>query len=203
MCAFGPKQTFQSLRSTSAFGGKARSRVRRSQRQACCCLLAVQIEREAAEADHRTSPGRSAASEDRRRSRCRHRPCSEPCSDENRFPCCIPDDRVVHLGKRPLKRWIHLLGQAMLLIISWGLIFEIGLRLQQYFGPLYDLDMASVSLNGLSDVLNHKPGSGKRLLDGRSIFGDLDGFTFKTSYDDNGVRIINDKELLAGCRNPV
>lgn len=91
----------------------------------------------------------------------------------------------------------------MLLIISWGLIFEIGLRLQQYFGPLYDLDMASVSLNGLSDVVNHKPGSGKRLLDGRSIFGDLDGFTFKTSYDDNGVRIINDKELLAGCRNPV
>src|SRR5262249_1637788 len=72
MCAFGPKQTFQSLRSTSAFGGKARSRVRRSQRQACCCLLAVQIEREAAEADHRTSPGRSAASEDRRPSRCRH-----------------------------------------------------------------------------------------------------------------------------------
>jgi hypothetical protein len=31
----------------------------------------------------------------------------------------------------------------------------------------------------------------------------MDGFTFKYSYDGNGVRIIDDKELLAGCRNPV
>jgi hypothetical protein len=38
---------------------------------------------------------------------------------------------------------------------------------------------------------------------GKKIYGDLDGFAFKESYDDNGVRIINDKELLAGCRNPV
>ena len=102
-----------------------------------------------------------------------------------------------------MKRWLHLLRQTTLLIISWGLIFEIGLRLQQYLGPLYDLDMASVDLNWVSDVVNHKPVSGNRRLVGRSIYGDLDGFTFKESYDDNGIRIINDKELLAGCRNSV
>src|SRR5262245_65843455 len=45
--------------------------------------------------------------------------------------------------------------------------------------------------------------SGNRWLMGRRIFGDLDGFTFKTSYDDNGIRIINDEELLAGCRNRI
>jgi hypothetical protein len=37
-----------------------------------------------------------------------------------------------------------------LLIICWGLIFEIGLRLQQYFGPLYDLEMASFNLKSLT-----------------------------------------------------
>jgi lysophospholipase L1-like esterase len=90
-----------------------------------------------------------------------------------------------------------------MLIISWSVIFEIGLRLQQYFGPVYDLDMARFNLNWLSDVVNHKPISQKQRLVGRSMYGDLDGFTFKVSYDDNGVRIINDEELLAGCRNPV
>jgi hypothetical protein len=129
-------------------------------------------------------------------------------SDENRLPCCNPDDRVVHLGKRPLKRYLHLFRQTTLLIICWGLIFEIGLRVQQYFGPLHDLDMASVNLNWLSEVVNHRPDSESRRLVGtklvgRNMYGDLDGFTFKESYDDNDVRIIDDQELLAGCRNPV
>ena len=109
-----------------------------------------------------------------------------------------------------MKRWLYLLGQITLLIISWSVVFEIGLRLQQYFGPLYDLDMGGVNLNWLSnlvdrpsDVLNHEPTSGKRWLEGRKMYGDLDGFTYDASYDDNGVRIIDDKELLAGCKNPV
>ena len=95
-----------------------------------------------------------------------------------------------------MKKWLHLLGQATLLIISWSIIFEIGLRTQQYFGPLYDLDMASVNLDWLSDVVNHQPVSGQ--LVGRTIWGGV-----KVSHDDNGIRIINDKEMLAGCRNPV
>jgi hypothetical protein len=94
-----------------------------------------------------------------------------------------------------LTQWLHRLGQATLLIISWGVIFEIGLRTQQYF-LLYDLEMASVNLDWLSDVVNHQPGS--RQLVGRTIWGGV-----KVSHDDNGIRIINDKELLAGCRNPV
>src|SRR5262249_3199506 len=64
-------------------------------------------------------------------------------------------------------------------------------------------EMTGVNLNALSDVVNHKSISGNSRLVGRSMYGDLDGFTFKTSFDDNGVRIINDKELLAGCGNLV
>ena len=44
-----------------------------------------------------------------------------------------------------MKRWFRLLGQGALLLITWGAIFEIGLRLQQYLGPLFDLKMANVN----------------------------------------------------------
>ena len=43
-----------------------------------------------------------------------------------------------------MKRLFHLLGQAALLIVMWGVILEIGLRMQQYFGPLYDLEFAGI-----------------------------------------------------------
>ena len=119
------------------------------------------------------------------------------------YRAVIRDDQVVHLGPPPLKRYLHLFRQTTLLIICWGLIFEIGLRLQQYFGPLHDLEMASFNLNWLSEVLHHRPDSENRRLVGRKMYGDLNGFTFKEFHDDNGVRIIDDKELLAGCRNPV
>ena len=114
---------------------------------------------------------------------------------------------VYRLRKTPLRRWLYILSQAILLIISWAFIFEIGLRTQQYFGPLYDLEMKSVNLNpqdlnSYSDVVNHRPISGIFQLMGRTKYGDLDGFTFKRSYDDTGVRIIDDKEFLAGCRQP-
>ena len=56
-----------------------------------------------------------------------------------------------------MKRGFHLLGQAALLVLTWAVIFEIGFRLQQYFGPLYDLEMASINLNWQSDVVNHQP----------------------------------------------
>lgn len=99
-----------------------------------------------------------------------------------------------------MKRWFRLLGQAAVLVITWAGIFEMGLRLQQYLGPLYDLKMAGINLNWESDVLNHKPDRENQNL---CIYGDLTGFTYKKPYDENGIRIIDDTALLAGCRNPI
>ena len=99
-----------------------------------------------------------------------------------------------------MKRGFHLLGQAALLVVTWGVIFEIGLRIQQYFGPLYDLEMANINLKWESDVLNHKPAPENQNL---CIYGDLTGFSYKRSYDPNGIRIIDDTALLAGCRSPI
>jgi hypothetical protein len=98
-----------------------------------------------------------------------------------------------------MKRVFHLLGQAVLLVIMWVAIFEIGFRLQQYFGPLYDLEMMDVNLNWESDVVNHQPTPEKQNL---CIYGDSTGFSYKRSFDANGIRIIDDKALLADCRNP-
>jgi hypothetical protein len=97
------------------------------------------------------------------------------------------------------KRLFYFLGQAAVLLITWGVIFEIGLRMQQYFGPLYDLEMASISLDWESDVVNHRPTSENQNL---CIYGDPTGFSYKRSFDTNGIRIIDDRELLSGCRNP-
>jgi hypothetical protein len=99
-----------------------------------------------------------------------------------------------------MKRLVHLLGQAALLVIAWAVIFEIGLRMQQYFGPLYDLEMASINLDWESNVLNHQPTSEDQNL---CIYGDLTGFSYKRSYDANGIRIIDDTALQAECRNPI
>jgi hypothetical protein len=99
-----------------------------------------------------------------------------------------------------MRRRSQLLEQAALLVISWAVIFEIGLRMQQYFGPLYDLEMKSVNLKWESNVLNHQPAPESQSL---CIYGDLTGFSYRRSYDANGVRIIDDSALLAGCRNPI
>jgi len=99
-----------------------------------------------------------------------------------------------------MKRLFHLLGQAALLVLTCAVVFEIGFRMQQYFGPLYDLEMAGVNLNWESDVVNHQPTPENQNL---CIYGDLTGFSYKRSFDANGIRIIDDRELLAGCRNPV
>ena len=99
-----------------------------------------------------------------------------------------------------MKRGLRLLGQAALLVISWVVIFEIGFRLQQYFGPLYDLEMASVNLNWQSDVVNHQPTPQDQNL---CIYGDSTGFSYKRSFDANGIRITDDTAQQAGCENPV
>jgi hypothetical protein len=98
-----------------------------------------------------------------------------------------------------MKGGFRLLRRAALLVLCWAVIFEIGLRVQQYLGPLYDLEMASANLDWESDVLNHKPEPKDQNL---CIYGDLSGFTYERSYDANGIRIIDDKALLAGCRRP-
>jgi hypothetical protein len=56
-----------------------------------------------------------------------------------------------------MKRGFHLLGQVAVMVVIWAVIFEIGLRMQQYCGPLYDLEMVNINLNWESDVLNHMP----------------------------------------------
>ncbi|HEV2153951.1 hypothetical protein [Bradyrhizobium sp.] len=98
-----------------------------------------------------------------------------------------------------MKPWFRRLVHGALLFISWGAIFEIGLRLQQYFGPLFDLEMASVNLNWESNVLNHKPAPENQSL---CIYGDVTGFSYRRLFDENGVRVIDDKALLEGCSKP-
>jgi hypothetical protein len=99
-----------------------------------------------------------------------------------------------------MKRLFHLLRQVALLVVAWAAIFEIGLRMQQEFGPLYDLEMASVGLNWESDVLNHKPEPENQNL---CIYGDLTGFSYKRSFDTNGIRITADTARQAECQNPM
>jgi hypothetical protein len=96
-------------------------------------------------------------------------------------------------------RWLRLPGRALLLVITWAAIFEVGLRIQQYFGPLFDLQMANVNLDWESDVLNHVPAQHDQNL---CIYGDLTGFSYKRAYDANGIRTVDDASLLAGCNNP-
>ena len=99
-----------------------------------------------------------------------------------------------------MKRGFHLLGQAALLVLTWAVIFEIGFRLQQYLGPLYDLEMAGINLNWQSDVVNHQPTAEDQNL---CIYGDATGFSYKRSFDANGIRITDDTAQQAGCGNPV
>jgi hypothetical protein len=99
-----------------------------------------------------------------------------------------------------MKRLSHLLGQAALLLLTWVVIFEIGFRLQQYLGPLYDLELANINLNGESDVMNHQPTPENQNM---CIYGDPTGFSYKRLFDANGIRIIDHPALLADCRNPI
>ena len=99
-----------------------------------------------------------------------------------------------------MNRPLRFLGQAVLLVTTWAAIFEVGLRAQQYFGPLYDLELANVDLSWESDVLNHVPAAKNQQL---CIYGDLTGFSYRRSYDANGVRMIEDAELQNGCHGSV
>jgi hypothetical protein len=99
--------------------------------------------------------------------------------------------------RRAMKQQLRFVGHAALLAVIWAATFEIGLRAQQYFGPLYDLELENVSLSWESNVLNHVPSAKNQQM---CIYGDLTGFSYERSYDANGVRIIDDSELLGDCR---
>ena len=60
--------------------------------------------------------------------------------------------------------------------------------------------MANANLNWESNVLNHQPAPESQSL---CIYGDATGFSYKRAYDANGIRIIDDAALLAGCRHPI
>ncbi|MFO1107597.1 MAG: hypothetical protein U1E61_00285 [Bradyrhizobium sp.] len=107
-----------------------------------------------------------------------------------------PDSPSVQ-SRTPLKRLLRFAGTAMLLVVIWAAIFEAGLRAQQYFGPLYDLELANVDLSWESDLLNHVPAAKNQQF---CIYGDLTGTTYQRSFDANGIRIIDDSALLSGCR---
>jgi len=97
-------------------------------------------------------------------------------------------------------RTFHLLGQAVPPVLLWAAIVEIGFRMQQYSGPPYDLDMASINLNWESDAVNHQPTPENQNM---CIYGDPTGFSYRRSFDANGIRIVDDTALLAECRNPI
>jgi len=99
-----------------------------------------------------------------------------------------------------MKRRLRFLAQALLLVATWATLFEIGLRAQQYFGPLYDLELANADLSWESNVLNHVPTAKNQQM---CLYGDVTGFSYQRSYDTNGVRIVNDSELLSDCHRHV
>ena len=103
----------------------------------------------------------------------------------------------MNTGPARSKRPLRLLGQATLLVACWVAIFEIGLRAQQHFGPLYDLDLANVDLSWESNLLNHVPAAKNQHL---CIYGDLTGTTYQRAFDKNCIRIIHDSALLSGCK---
>jgi lysophospholipase L1-like esterase len=79
--------------------------------------------------------------------------------------------------------------QWALLIISLFIFFEIALRVQQYYGPLYDLRFNDITSEGLSDVVNHKPlRKQNHKLSNVKMYEEYNGYEYTNRYDENGVR---------------
>ena len=74
-------------------------------------------------------------------------------------------------------------------VVVTCVLLEIALRLQQYFGPIYDLKFDDITSEGLSNVVNHKPlPKSFSKLSGFSMYQDFDGYEYATYYDSNGIR---------------
>jgi lysophospholipase L1-like esterase len=87
-----------------------------------------------------------------------------------------------HIKKKEIIHWA-------VLIICLLAFFEIALRVQQYIGPIYDLKFEDITMEGLSDVVNHKPMRKQfHKLSGRSIYGEYAGYEYTNSHDPYGIR---------------
>lgn len=66
---------------------------------------------------------------------------------------------------------------------------ELALRLQQWWGPLYDLEANSANYDWYSDVVNHRPvRHSVHTFIGKSMYGTLDGASFTEDFDELGIR---------------
>lgn len=66
---------------------------------------------------------------------------------------------------------------------------ELALRLQQWWGPLYDLEVRSANFDWYSDVVNHRPlRHSVHTYTGKSMFGALDGSSYTEDFDELGIR---------------
>ncbi|MEO8315181.1 MAG: SGNH/GDSL hydrolase family protein, partial [Pseudomonadota bacterium] len=111
------------------------------------------------------------------------------------------------LGKREMIRVVQrlpgLVAVAAITLISLASV-EAVLRLQQIVGPIYDLKMDSVSLAGLSEVVNHRPvpGTSFEVLQGEQMFGKFHGYRFSRTYNELGIRVDAGGAPVRDCQNP-
>ena len=86
------------------------------------------------------------------------------------------------MKKRKLFDWVIIVTFTLFLL-------ETTLRIQQHLGPIYDLKFDHITLEGLSNVVNHKPlHKNIRKLAGSSMYGEFDGYEYIFYCDSNGIR---------------
>jgi lysophospholipase L1-like esterase len=81
---------------------------------------------------------------------------------------------------------------------------ELALRLQQWWGPLYDLEANSANYDWYSDVVNHRPvRHSVHTFIGKSMYGTLDGSSFTEDFDELGIRQPVSSAGAANCPNRI
>lgn len=81
---------------------------------------------------------------------------------------------------------------------------ELALRLQQWWGPVYDLEAHATNMDWYSDVVNHR--APKHLVEtfkGKSVYGDLAGFSYTLEFDDHGIRRPISQTTVPNCSKTV
>ena len=76
-----------------------------------------------------------------------------------------------------------------MIVVFTLLLMEVTLRIQQALGPIYDLEFSGVTLDGISNLINHKP-LRKHInkLSGPAMYEEFDGYEYVSYYDSNGIR---------------
>jgi lysophospholipase L1-like esterase len=81
---------------------------------------------------------------------------------------------------------------------------ELALRLQQWAGPLYDLEERSANFDWYSDVVNHRPvRHSVHTFTGKSMYGALDGVTYTEDFDELGIRQPVSSAGAGNCPNRI